>query len=224
MFSLRTVIDDILLLVRNNNISESEDLSRLQIAAWVMAYKSLLNKKQQDKESDQSDDDPDNSLQSTIGPVELIDDPDSINNHSIHRRRTKEKLPNIDGDSEDNIISVTDAEGCVIQFMHDKRRHYHYFRRYTYGDVTCWYKNGHLYVEGMADLGNLRSVYITGIFQDDPDNADEDQINIPGWMIPDIKKMIMQNELAFMLNRPSDDSNNSTLASVKPYGPQDKEK
>nr|DAJ76143.1 MAG TPA: hypothetical protein [Crassvirales sp.] len=42
-------------------------------------------------------------------------------------------------------------------------------------------------------------------------------------MIPDIKKAIMTNELAFMLNMPSDDSNNSTLASVKPHGPQDKE-
>jgi hypothetical protein len=28
IFSLRTIIDDILLIVRNNNISESEDLSR----------------------------------------------------------------------------------------------------------------------------------------------------------------------------------------------------
>ena len=28
VFSLRTVIDDILLIVRNNNISESEDFSR----------------------------------------------------------------------------------------------------------------------------------------------------------------------------------------------------
>jgi hypothetical protein len=46
---------------------------------------------------------------------------------------------------------------------------------------------------------------------------------IPGWMIPDIKKAIMINELAFMLKRSSDDSNNSTLASVKPNGPQDKE-
>ena len=51
----------------------------------------------------------------------------------------------------------------------------------------------------------------------------EDDITIPGWMIPDIKKAILTNELAFMIKRPSDDSNNSTLASVKPNGPQDKE-
>jgi hypothetical protein len=46
MFSLRTIIDDILLIVRNNNISESEDLSRAQIAAWVMQYKAFLAKRQ----------------------------------------------------------------------------------------------------------------------------------------------------------------------------------
>jgi len=56
MFSLRTIIDDILLIVRNNNISESEDLSRDQIAAWVMAYKALLQKKEQDKDKESGDD------------------------------------------------------------------------------------------------------------------------------------------------------------------------
>ena len=52
---------------------------------------------------------------------------------------------------------------------------------------------------------------------------DEDEVMIPGWMVPPIKELIMKNELAFMLNRPSDDSNNATLASVKPHGPQDDE-
>nr|DAV24014.1 MAG TPA: hypothetical protein [Bacteriophage sp.] len=45
MFSLRTIVDDILLIVRNNNISESEDLSRAQISAWVMQYRAYLSKK-----------------------------------------------------------------------------------------------------------------------------------------------------------------------------------
>ena len=43
-------------------------------------------------------------------------------------------------------------------------------------------------------------------------------------MIPSIKNLIIKNELSFMLGMPSDDSNNSTLSSVKPNGPQDKEK
>mgnify|MGYP003410354389 FL=1 len=66
----------------------------------------------------------------------------------------------------------------------------------------------------------MKYIYYTGIFAGD-DTADENDITIPGWMIPEIRKMIFQNELSFMLQRPSDDDNNATLASVKPHGPQD---
>lgn len=222
MFSLKTLIDDILLIIRNNNISESEDFSRAQIAAWIMAYKALLTKKKQDKDKeDSNDDNPDDSLQQTIGPLEL-EDVESLDDTCLHRKRVK--VPSLLGDSADNIISVCDQEGCVIQFMHEKRRHYHYHRRYTFGDMTCWFEDGYIYVEGLVDLGNLKYITVTGVFSDDDeDGKDEEDVNIPGWMIPDIKKMIMDNELKFMLNRPSDDSNNSTLASVKPHGPQDQE-
>jgi CRISPR/Cas system-associated endonuclease Cas1 len=40
--SLREIIDDILLLARNSNISESEDFSRSHIAAWVNHYRRKL--------------------------------------------------------------------------------------------------------------------------------------------------------------------------------------
>lgn len=224
MFSLRTIIDDILLIVRNNNISESEDLSRAQIAAWVMQYKAFLAKRQQDKDKEDSNDDKsDDSLQRTL-TLELEDVP-SLDDTRLYRKKTIDKLPTLLGDSADNIISVSDQEGCVIQFMNEKRRHYHYFRRYTFGEMTCWFEGGYIYVEGYQDLGTLKYITVTGIFSPDDSDPDatEDSITIPGWMIPEIKSQIMKNELSFMLARPSDDSNNSTLASVKPNGPQDQE-
>jgi len=46
--TLQEIIDDILLLVRNNNISESEDLSRAQIAVWVKAYRRAIWKERKD--------------------------------------------------------------------------------------------------------------------------------------------------------------------------------
>lgn len=232
MFSLRTIIDDILLLVRNNNISESEDLSRDQIAAWVMQYRALLKKKEDDKkEQDGDDDEPDDTVESTIGPLELVDLPiagDKYENddkscccHYTIKKRTKDKIKTLE-DSDKDIISVHDIDGCVIQYMHKMRRHYHNFRRYTFAEATCWFEDGYIYLEG-SKLGDLKYIYVTANM--DPTEAadDEDDVKVPGWMIPDIKKAIMTNELAFMLNRPSDDSNNSTLASVKPHGPQDKE-
>ena len=47
--SLRTLTDDILLIVRNNNISESEDFSRAHIHAWIKAYKNQIWKEELDK-------------------------------------------------------------------------------------------------------------------------------------------------------------------------------
>lgn len=230
MFSLRTLIDDILLIVRNNNISESEDLSRDQIASWILQYKAYFAKKENEKdEQDGDDDEPDETLSSTIGPIQLIYDPEAklcacdpaSKCHNIIKR-TKDVIHTIEG-SPDDIISVHDISGCVIQYMHKMRRHYHNFRRYTYAEPTCWFDNGYIYIQGDG-IDNIDYIYVDCIPDPLQYADDEDQVNIPGWMIPDIKLAIMRNELGFMLKMPSDDSNNSTLASVKPDGPQDKEK
>ena len=224
VFSLRTLIDDILLIVRNNNISESEDLSRDQVRAWVLAYKAYLTKKQHDKDEETGDStDTDDSLSSTIGPLTLeYDKADKCGNPGI--KKTKKKLPELLGDSGNDIVCVTDSVGCTIQVMNQSRKHYHGFRRYTGHEPIAYYNDGYIYLEGDG-IDDLRYIFVTGNFVEGPDDEDasEDDVTIPGWMIPDIKKAIMDNELAFMLKRPSDDSNNSTLASVKPHGPQDKE-
>ena len=226
MFSLRTIIDDILLIVRNNNISESEDLSRAQIASWVIQYRAYLAKKQAEQDEQTGDDtDPSDTIDSTtIGPLELEDWNNSAEDDCCGYmfKKTKEKVLTTE-DSESDIISVYDQNYCPIQYMYNQRKHFHRFRRYTYNEPTCWFDNGYIYIEG-SNLDNIESIYVTGNIDPQGYAYGEDDVTIPGWMIPDIKKAIMTNELAFMLKRPSDDSNNSTLSSVKPNGPQDKEK
>lgn len=220
VFSLSTVIDDILLIVRNNNISESEDLSREQIASWILSYKALLANRQEDKIKDTLDD-PDDSLTTTIGPCELQDVKENGDN-KIFTKRTVNEVPELLGDSDTNLINVFDEDGCTIQRMSRTRRHYHYFRKYTFAELTYFYQDGYIYIQGTQDNNKLKYIYYTGIFAGDQD-ADENDIIIPGWMIPDIRKLIFQNELSFMLQRPSDDSNNATLANIKPHGSQDQE-
>ena len=226
MFSLRTIIDDILLIVRNNNISESEDLSRAQIASWVIQYRAYLAKKQAEQDEYTGDDtEPSYTINSTtIGPLGLEDWSNSAEDDCCGYmfKKTKEKVLTTE-DSESDIISVYDQNYCPIQYMYNQRKHFHRFRRYTYNEPTCWFDNGYIYIEG-SNLDNIESIYVTGNIDPEGYADGEDDVTIPGWMIPDIKKAIMTNELAFMLKRPSDDSNNSTLSSVKPNGPQDKEK
>ena len=238
--SLKQITDDILLLVRNNYISESEDLSRAQIHLWVKAYRRQMWKEERDKKKQLAllnkldweeliDDEYIKRIET--GPMELEDLEE--NSGPSYTKRTVETLSEAAGidlmdNSEKSVLSVHDQEGENIQIMDHVRRHYHYSRKYTYGDMTAYYKDdGHVYVQGLVDKGELKYIYVLALYEEDPEDEDdaddEDNIEIPAWMVPGIKERIIKNELAFMLNRPSDDSNNATLASVKPHGPQDDE-
>ena len=230
--SLKELIDDILLLVRNNNISESEDLSREQIANWIKSYKAALIRQRLDKQKEEAlnlediQDNVDGEFVREKGPLELEEVP-SYDNKPTFTKRTKEKLEHVYNDSDSSILAEYDADGCDIQYMNHERRHYNYFRKYTFGELTFYYKNGYIYIEGTADKNMLKYIWVLAIFEtledEEWNDLDEDQIKIPDWMIPQIKKNILEIELGLMTKQPSDDSNNATLASVKPHGPQDAE-
>lgn len=238
--SLKTITDDILLLVRNNNISESEDLSRAQIHSWIKAYRRQMWKEEKDRKKELA-------LQGRLDWEDLIDEefirrketgPMELeeleeNTGPMNTKRTKQTLAEAAGldvlnNDEKSILAVHDQNGENIQQMNHIRRLYHYYRKYTFGEMTSYYKDdGHVYVQGLVDGNELKYIYVLALYEvdeDDEDDADsEDDVLIPSWMVPGIKERIIKNELAFMLNRPSDDSNNATLASVKPHGPQDDE-
>lgn len=239
--SLRVLTDDILLLVRNNNISESEDLSRGHIHAWIKAYKNQLWKQERDRLKQMAkqnallwDDLADNEFvkRVEIGPLEL-EKVESNSEIPTFTKRTIDVIPDVLDNAESSILAIHDESGENIQYMNHIRRHYNYWRKYTFGELTGHYKDdGHVYVQGLVDQDELKYIYVLYLLEvkddtpdgeDDDDPADEDDVLIPAWMVPPIKKLILDNELAFMLNRPSDDSNNATLASVKPHGPQDDE-
>ena len=238
--SLRKLTDDILLLVRNNNISESEDLSRGQIHIWIKTYKNLIWKEERDKRKalskqygldDELTADDEFIKRVEIGPLELEDVP-SKSNEPIFTKRTVEEIPDVMDNVEGNILAIHDQSGENIQYMNHIRRHYNYWRKYTFGEMTAYYKDDrHMYVQGLVDMNELKYIYVLYMLEvkddmdegEEDDAPDEDDVEIPAWMVPGIKERIMKNELAFMLNRPSDDSNNATLASVKPHGPQDDE-
>ena len=240
--SLKEIIDDILLLVRNNYISESEDLSREQIHLWVRAYRKQIWKEELDKKrllylqgkldlEDLIDDEFVKKIET--GPMELEElrkntGPENTKRTIMTLKQAANGL-DVFNNSESSILAIHDQNGENIQYMDHLRKYYHNYRKYTYGDMTGYYKDdGHIYIQGLVDMGELNYVYVLAIYED-PDDADEDDytdeddILIPAWMVPGIKERIMKNELPFMLNRPSDDSNNATLASVKPHGPQDDE-
>lgn len=239
--SLKEITDDILLLVRNNYISESEDLSRAQIHLWIKAYRRQIWKEEQDRRKELArqkrlewEDLIDDEFVKRVetGPMEL--EAIEENTGPQYTKRTVQTLSEAAGlevldNNESSVLAIHDQDGENIQYMNHIRRYYHYNRKYTYGDMTAYYKDdGHVYVQGVIDKDQLKYIYVLALYDVNPEDEDnnvddEDDVMIPSWMVPGIKERIMKNELAFMLNRPSDDSNNATLASVKPHGPQDDE-
>lgn len=234
--SLKEIIDDILLLVRNNNISESEDLSRSQIAAWVDHYRRMLWKKHLDELK--------NAEKAGASLEDLVDGEFLIMKETLHHlvpveskdphhpsftKKTEDILENIYSNKWTSILAVHDEDGENIQYINHIRRHYQYFRKYTFGEMTAYYMDDkHVYVQGMQDQDQLEWIYVLAVYEVPTDDADEeedpedeDDVQIPTWMVPDIKKLIMNNELAFMINRPSDDTNNATLDGIKPDGPRE---
>lgn len=239
--SITEIIDDILLLVRNNNISESEDLSRAQIASWIKQHRHRIWKDRKDEldnryknnqyyELEDLIDDEVLSVKEvdlTLSPVESKDGSLSMT------KKSNETIDDVWNNVGSSILAIHDEHGEIIQYMDHVRRFYNNFRKYTFGEMTGYYKDDkHIYVQGLVDEGLLENISVLYIAENEEDDEDEDNgdddpdeedIKVPAWMVPTIKERIMKGELAFMLNRPSDDSNNATLASVKPHGPQDDE-
>ena len=126
--TLKQFVDDILLLVRNNNISESEDLSREQIRNWVKEYKKFFTKQRLDKIKAQSEtiDDliqaSDDIYKKETGPLEL-EDVKSLDKYPIFTKKTKIKLEGIYNNDEDSILAVHDQMGENIQYMNHAEGH-----------------------------------------------------------------------------------------------------
>lgn len=219
LFSLNSLIDDILLIVRNNNISESEDLSRAQIEQWIHQYRAQLLKQDESKGYD-VDASYAQGLELELEKVSINDidnypiDDDTICPQKFNYKTIEEVPKPMDFHYGDGFLSVTDLHDCTIQKMSKNRRHYHWLRR-TGKEYTYYYLPKYIYVQG---LDGLRYIRVVGIFED-PTAAGLDAdapYPMPADKIGPMKQMIFDNELRFMLNRPSDDKNNASLAGLKP--------
>ena len=239
--TLKEIIDDILLIARNSNISESEDFSRSHIAAWVDHYRRMLWKKHLDelKNAEKAGADLEDLVDNEFikmketGPHKLVKVPSGDPDRDTFTKVTEDTFENIYCNKWTSILAVHDEAGENIQYMNHERRHYQYFRKYTFGELTAYFMDDkHIYVQGLQDQDQLEYIYVLAVYEipeddceeEELEDPDEEDIQIPTWMVPDIKNLIFKNELAFMLNRPSDDDNNSTLDGIKPDGPKEDEK
>lgn len=202
--TLNQLVDNILLIARNNNIAESEHLSRIQIEKWIIGYRAMLIKQDIDKGRDINE-----LYLTTIEPIHL-DREETVPGYFTYVG-DKELPKLIDFNYRPGVINVRDMFGNIIQIGSHTKAKLQKYRKATCKDYIAWVKNNRIYVDG--DSNQLEYISVDVIAEDptelnacfDPDN----EFPIPSAMIPTITQMILERELRFMITMPSDDTNDA---------------
>lgn len=205
--SLNNLIDNILQIARNNNVAESEHLSRHQIALWIHYYRAFMIKQWIDKE--RLLDDIDEMFIQTIEPIHLDKVETSPGKIVYVGDRELPKL--IKFNKRVGVVAVRDMYGNLIQLGSYTKAKLQKYRKATCADYIAWVKGNKIYVEGDSNL--LEWISVDVIAEDPTDLGDcwdpDDEYPIPGAMIPTIVQLIMERELNVMVSMPSDTTNNS---------------
>lgn len=202
--TLNTIIDDILLELRNSSVAESEHISRIQIEQWIANYRAVLIKQDIDKGRDI------NPMYIQTMPCIHLDKVDTVAGKIEYKSNIE--LPKlIDFHFRIGLVYVKDMYGNLIQLGHETKMKYQRYRKYTCGDYIAYIKNNRLYIEGSDN--QLEWVEI-GIIAENPADLNEcfdpdSEYPVPAHMIPVIKDMIFSKELNIMHQMPSDETNNS---------------
>lgn len=202
--TLNQLVDNILLIARNSNISESEHLSRIQIEKWIIAYRAMLIKQDIDKDRDIND-----MYITTIEPIHL-DVVETVPGKIVYvGDRELPKL--IDFNYRTGLINVRDMYGNLIQVGNYTKAKLQKYRRATCKDYIAWLKNNKIYIEG--DENELEYISVDVIAEDPTELVDCFDPNadfpIPEAMIPRITSLILERELRALVVMPSDTTNNS---------------
>lgn len=203
--TLNELVDNILLIARNSNITESEHLSRIQVEKWIIYYRAQLIKQNIDKGRDINE-----LYLTTIEPIHL-DKEETVAPGKIVYVGDKELPKLIDFNYKPGVIAVRDLYGNLIQLGSYTKAKLQKYRKATCKDYIAWVKGNKIYVEG--DSNQLEYISVDVIAEDptelaacfDPDK----EFPIPAAMIPIITQMILERELRTLVSMPSDTTNDS---------------
>lgn len=196
--TIDSIIDDILLEMRRNNITESESYSRNQIEQWIIQYRMFLIKEIVNNKLPLSS----NFYQAFIVPIK-----DSIRvehpNSDGYISKSSIKIPEyITSDLGEKFISSYDQYGNEIQIMSKKRssisrfnRHKNDMSKTAYIDRNLIYNVDSKYAIDIVEIGGvfINPCEVPGY------NYNNDMYPIDPSMLPRLKQMIFQGELKFNL-------------------------
>lgn len=212
--TLNNYIDDILLEARNNNIGESEKLSRHQIQLWIKSYRAMLIKQKLDRK-EPLDDMFTQTIRMHVDKIE--NDPGHYEYVGDQELPTLLNTKNFTG-----LIQVKDAYGNIIQIGSETKMKFQKYRKYTCKDYIAYKKEDRVYVEG--DSNTLEYIDVKVIAEDPTESKlcydpSKDEYPIPVYMWPTIKDLIFSKDFYTLSIQRSDMTNNTKDDNQNNYNP-----
>ncbi len=212
MVTLDTISQDLLNIIRGSNISQSEPISKRQIADWVNYYRALFMRRDQEKNKMVS---PDyvQELNSLALTVEKESGSSSVQSPYSLLRTTNALPSTVNFNSGQGLTFVGTMEGDEIQPVSQQRSRWQEHTKYTPSEPVWYSKNNYIYIKQDTIL-----TYITvrGVFEDPREamvlNGQDPKTTkypIPYNLVGAIKSEILRRELQIEATAPTDNINDS---------------
>lgn len=190
--TINNIIDDIMLQMRRNNITESESYNRRQIEQWIIQYRALFITTSMLKNLPLSQ----NYYQSFYINLEQV----KINQAGAPSQTIRRSAESIPESCSGIPVASYDTYGTEIQVMSEKRARSNHKRRYFIDSRPVAYLDEkRRYC--LSDNTFLNSVKISGVFVNPSAvpfyNHAKDVFPIEISDLPEIKRLIFTNELKF---------------------------
>lgn len=202
--TLRTIIYDLLNIIRGSEVIDDEPISEKQIENWINQYRALFIKRDLDKDKPANPD-----------YIQNIDDISLTFDSSMDKYRTNVDIPNtINLNNKSGLLFIGDTYGNRIGLVPESRVNWQEHKRFTQDAPLAFLRNKRIYIHNQKVL---ETVSIRGIFEipseaavANGDTFDYDSVYpLPIDMLPALKREILKGELGIEWKAPSDDTNDA---------------
>ena len=149
--TLKTIVTDLMLIVRASEIASTETTSLRQLEDWVHQYRAVLLKRTLDKKGQR----PNPEYIQEIDHLKLSSVDETGDNQltglSKGKYLMKTNLPiptTLDLNNKSGLMYVGTVDGNEISYITEARSKWQRYKKYTFGDTICFQRGSYLYLMG----------------------------------------------------------------------------